>query len=126
MKTGKERTHLTYYKLCAFLPQGEEHAIPAEVLAKKLEISPRNMREEITRLRQEGHLILSSTGANAGYFTPLRESEIRKFVKEQRTRALTTLTNIKAAQEWLKEREKLRNGESISQMTIDQFMDIEE
>jgi len=59
---------------------GSERAIKARDLARLLGLrSDRAMREAIRQLRREGYLIVSSVGANPGYFVAASREEWEAF-----------------------------------------------
>lgn len=57
-------------KVTDFLGHGRESAIRADVLAAKLETTPRGLRSQIMRARDAGEIILYSPGGYGGYFLP--------------------------------------------------------
>ena len=84
------------------LPKGEENAIPARELAKMTGVSDaRTLRAIITREREAGELILSTTRRGGGYFMPddgeKGKREIDAFIHTQYARAFTTFRISKAA-----------------------------
>lgn len=52
------------------LKHGRENAIRAEILAAKLETTPRGLRRLIMLAREQGEIILYSPGGYGGYFLP--------------------------------------------------------
>ena len=93
---------------------GEENAISAPDLARKLDISTRQLREEIEKERAAGALICSS---NKGYFRGNRQ-EIRATYELLRKRALGTLAMIKPFADYL------QRGDVINeQMTLDDYLE---
>lgn len=120
------RTTTDFYKLSEYIPKGAKNAISADRLATVLGIEKRTLRAEISAHRQNGHLILSSAGKNSGYYFPETAEEVRQFVAEQKKRALTTLKGIKSAQQWLKDQNAPAIVDSFEQMTINEFIRLEE
>ncbi len=62
-------------KVTDFLGYGRESAIRADVLAAKLETTPRGLRNQIMRARDAGEIILYSPGGYGGYFLPSNDPE---------------------------------------------------
>lgn len=52
------------------LKHGRENAIRAEMLAAKLETTPRGLRSQIMKARDAGEIILYAPGGYGGYFLP--------------------------------------------------------
>lgn len=57
------------------LGRGRENAIRAEILAAKLETTPRGLRRQIMQAREQGETILYSPGGHGGYFLPSDDPE---------------------------------------------------
>ena len=57
------------------LKHGRENAIRAEILAAKLETTPRGLRRQIMLAREQGEIILYSPGGYGGYFLPSDDPE---------------------------------------------------
>ena len=62
-------------KVTDFLGHGRESAILADVLAAKLETTPRGLRSQIMRARDAGEIILYAPGGYGGYFLPSDDPE---------------------------------------------------
>lgn len=58
-----------------FLKCGRENATRADVLAAKLETTPRGLRSQIMRARDAGEIILYAPGGYGGYFLPSNDPE---------------------------------------------------
>lgn len=58
-----------------FLKHGRENAIRADVLAAKLETTPRGLRRQIMLARDAGEIILYAPGGYGGYFLPSENPE---------------------------------------------------
>ena len=57
------------------LGRGRENAIRADVLAAKLETTPRGLRSQIMKARDAGEIILYAPGGYGGYFLPSDDPE---------------------------------------------------
>ena len=57
------------------LKHGRENAIRADVLAARLETTPRGLRRQIMQAREQGETILYSPGGHGGYFLPSDDPE---------------------------------------------------
>ena len=62
-------------KVTDFLGHGRENAIRADVLAAKLETTPRGLRSQIMKARDAGEIILYAPGGYGGYFLPSDDPE---------------------------------------------------
>lgn len=62
-------------KIIDFLGRGRENATRADVLAAKLETTPRGLRSQIMRARDAGEIILYAPGGYGGYFLPSNDPE---------------------------------------------------
>ena len=62
-------------KIIDFLGRGRENATRADVLAAKLETTPRGLRRQIMLAREQGEIILYSPGGYGGYFLPSDDPE---------------------------------------------------
>ena len=63
-------------KVTEALKHGRENAIRADVLAVKLETTPRGLRRQIMLAREQGELILYAPGGRGGYFLPSNDPEV--------------------------------------------------
>ena len=87
--------------LLSILPHGEQNAISGDSLISTLSISSvRQLQKLIARARISGALICS---CESGYFLPENRSEIEKFYKTTRAKALSTLTILRSARMALNE-----------------------
>lgn len=81
--------------LLSILPHGEGNAISGDSIISILGIqSVRSLQKMIARARLSGEVICS---CDSGYFLPNDRSEIEKFYKTTRAKALSTLTILKSA-----------------------------
>lgn len=62
-------------KIIDFLGRGRENATRADVLAAKLETTPRGLRSQIMKARDAGEIILYAPGGYGGYFLPSTDPE---------------------------------------------------
>lgn len=63
-------------KITDFLGHGRENATRADVLAAKLETTPRGLRRQIMVARDAGEIILYAPGGYGGYFLPSDDPEV--------------------------------------------------
>ncbi len=63
-------------KITDFLEHGRENAIRADVLAARLETTPRGLRRQIMLARDAGEIILYAPGGYGGYFLPSDDPEV--------------------------------------------------
>ena len=61
--------------ITGILKHGRENAIRAEILAAKLETTPRGLRSQIMKARDAGEIILYAPGGYGGYFLPSDDPE---------------------------------------------------
>lgn len=85
------------------IPVGRENAISRTELCIMTGMTDRQMRREIHDLRRN-YCILNVQDGN-GYFRPTAQEAplVRRFVLQERSRALSGLWASKGAKEWLKE-----------------------
>lgn len=81
------------------LKHGRENAISAEILAAKLETTPRGLRRLIMLAREQGEIILYSPGGYGGYFLPsddpkAAQRELSAFYHTQAARCKNGLAAI--------------------------------
>ena len=62
-------------RITEVLKHGRENATRADVLAVKLETTPRGLRRQIMQARDAGEIILYSPGGYGGYFLPSDDPE---------------------------------------------------
>lgn len=94
--------------LTCFLGRGRENALRADVLAARLQVSPRGLRSLIMAEREKGELILYSPGGHAGYFLPDTDpvkarAEIAAFCAVQEARCKHGLAALRASRRALAE-----------------------
>ena len=77
-------------KITDFLGRGRENATRADVLAAKLETTPRGLRRQIMLAREQGELILYAPGGRGGYFLPSNDPEAAQH-------ELIAFSNVQAA-----------------------------
>lgn len=65
----------TRMTITEILKHGRENAIRAEILAAKLETTPRGLRRQIMLAREQGEIILYAPGGYGGYFLPSENPE---------------------------------------------------
>ena len=62
-------------RISEVLKHGRENATRADVLAAKLETTPRGLRRQIMLAREQGEIILYAPGGYGGYFLPSTDPE---------------------------------------------------
>lgn len=62
-------------RISEVLKHGRENATRADVLAAKLETTPRGLRRQIMLAREQGEIILYAPGGYGGYFLPSDDPE---------------------------------------------------
>ena len=104
-------------ELLKLIPEGEENAVHMKTLANYLNVEGRDIRREVLNLRKKERIIASSQN---GYFIPTTKSELLKYYREARGRALTTLSSLKKTRRVLRamglnpdEKEDSNNEETI-------------
>lgn len=90
------------------IPRGEENAVSVPMLAKVLGTNERDVRKQVSILRTQGELILSSA---RGYFRPATMGELRRFVSAMTKRGRATFAAVSAARKVLKQLEQRERGE---------------
>lgn len=84
------------------LPIGKKNAICTNDLTVLMGFSDsRALQSDISRSRDNGQIILSST--SGGYYLPANDDEVREFIGALRARAINTFRALKSAREYLKE-----------------------
>ena len=87
--------------LLDYIPTGAENAIQAGELCKRAGFpSVRVLQKEIHRLREEGHIICSSTEPPAGYFIAANHHEAARFIRSMESRRREIGRAIKAAKRY--------------------------
>ena len=90
--------------LLDYIPTGAENAISAkELCARSGFPSIRAMRQEIHRLREQGHIICASTDPPAGYYIAEDRQEAARFVRSMESRRREIGRAIKAAKKYIAE-----------------------
>ena len=91
-------------KLLDYIPTGAENAISAEELCKRAGLtSVRAMQQQIHRLREQGHVICSSTDRPAGYFIAANPKEAARFIRSMESRRREIGRAIQAARKYIQE-----------------------
>ena len=84
------------------LPIGKANAVTTNDLTVLMGFSDsRALQADISRARNAGQVILSSTAG--GYYLPCNDSEVEEFIAVLRARAINTFRALKSAREYLKE-----------------------
>lgn len=83
------------------IPQGKENAITATEMAKLFECTERDITRQINALRKSGKIICS---CESGYFLPIDDYDIKKFVRQMKSRITDITKATKSAEDYLNER----------------------
>lgn len=86
------------------IPFGRENAVTREELCRITGMSDRIMRKSLHDLRRDHCIINLQNGR--GYFRPGEDDGplVKRFLKQERARALSSLWAARGAKEWIKER----------------------
>lgn len=93
-------TDKTLQLICDNIAVGRENATSSKQLQQISGLSERELRKAIEQLRRSECVILSNS---KGYFFPENQAELRSFVKQEKSRALSILRTLKPAKKRLKE-----------------------
>lgn len=102
MTANKDCLQVPIQAIYKTLKAGEENAITSKKLRATFHLSERELRQNIEALRRSGLVILSSP---KGYYLAETIDELQRFVKQERSRALSILKTLKPAVDKLKEDE---------------------
>ena len=85
------------------IPYGRENAVTREQLCVLTGMTDRIMRKALHELRRDYCIINLQNGR--GYFRPVETDGplVKRFLKQERARALSSLWASRGAKEWLKE-----------------------
>lgn len=81
-------------ELLNLIPHGRENAVKRAELQRLCGLTDRKMRNEIERLRADGHIICNMQDGK-GYFRPTTKAEIRAQYKLNNARAMSVLVQQK-------------------------------
>lgn len=98
-------------RLFDIIPMGEDSAIHVEELAQIFNVNERDVRLNIEQMRCGGKVILSS---DKGYFKPVSEDEIRRFVRRENKRYNAIERRTASARLLLRELREIREIEEQS------------
>ena len=87
-------------KILSCIGAGEENAVHLCDLMKITGLDNRELRKHIETIRRSGAVIISNQN---GYFRPLRQHEVHKYVKQETSRAKSIFYTLKAARDWGKD-----------------------
>ena len=93
-------TDKTLQLICDNIAIGRENATSSKRLQQISGLCERDLRKAIEHLRRSECVILSNS---KGYFFPENQAELRNFVKQEKSRALSILRTLKPAEKCLKE-----------------------
>lgn len=88
-----------YERILSLIGAGEENAIHLSELVSITGLHNRELRKRIEQLRRSGTVIISS---KKGYFRPLDNSEVSRYIKQEERRARSIFRTLKAARKLLK------------------------
>lgn len=86
--------------ICDNIATGRENATSSKHLQKISGLCERDLRKAIEQLRRSKVVILSNSN---GYFYPETQAELRSFVKQEKSRALSILRTLMPAKKRLEE-----------------------
>lgn len=90
-----------------FLKKGKQNAIPSKQLAKIASCSSvRELQALVSRERQQGAVILSTSRNGGGYYLPSDADEVREFIRTLDARARHTFLALRSARKYLRELEE--------------------
>lgn len=99
-----ESAALTQFMVQEVLAAGAENAITAQELCDRLGFdSVRELQKEIARERAAGAVILSSSDAPGGYYTPSSSQEVKRFIKTLENRAKNTFLALRSARNYIRQ-----------------------
>ena len=85
-----------------FLPRGIENAISMAELAARANCDPRTARQLVYNARLGGEIICSSCDdENGGYFIPIVDYEVERYVKMQKSRIKSAQAAVKSAEDYI-------------------------
>ena len=82
--------------LIELIPTGKDHAIHANILARKAGVTMRELRHQLELLRRTGEVILSSVN---GYYLPSDLSEVTAYRKKEEQRAKSIFRSLRSARQ---------------------------
>ena len=85
--------------LISVIGTGEQNAIHLKEIIKLTKISNRLVRKYIEDLRRSGAVIIANDN---GYFFPGTDAEIKKYIKQEESRAKSIFFTLKSARRYLK------------------------
>ena len=83
-------------RLIELIPRGKENAVHADILARHLGITKRELRHRLEELRCSGEVILSS---DCGYFLPANLAEVTEYRKKEESRAKSVFRSLRSARQ---------------------------
>ena len=90
-----------------FLKAGKDNVIPSKQLAKLTGGgNVRDLRALVSKERQQGAVILSTSRNGGGYYLPADAEEVREFVRTLDARARHTFLALRSARKYLRELEE--------------------
>lgn len=92
---------ITPEAFAAALARGKENAVNAPDLARKLDISRRQVSRAAHEARKAGFLVAS---CNHGYYIPKNREELQEFYSRSRRQAVSFLAVLKTARKTLQEK----------------------
>lgn len=90
-----------------YIPTGHDNGVTMRDLESLTGFSNRDIRKHISQARKEGTIILNLQDGN-GYFKPTNDEAdyVRKFMKQEHSRAMDVLISLNSAKAWLSDSER--------------------
>lgn len=89
-----------------FREEGKSAAIPRKSLARRMDVSDRQLRRIIEDARRCGYLIINDSDG-AGYFLASSPANVERHFRQETARAVSILSRLCAARQKLKEENRL-------------------
>lgn len=88
-----------YKTIISVIGTGEQNAIHLKEIIKLTKISNRLVRKYIEDLRRSGAVIIAN---DKGYFFPGTDAELKKYIRQEESRAKSIFFTLKSARRYLK------------------------
>ena len=84
---------------------GKSKSITAREIRARLNLTARQLDASLYRELRAGQLIISKTADGGGYYLPASVEDVREFVRQQEGRIKKHAVTLKAAREFLRQRD---------------------
>lgn len=88
------------FDILDFIPKGKENAVTNKDIQVKTGLPEREIRKYVHDARRTTCIINNQDGR--GYYQPTEKAEVERFIKQERSRALSVLWSLKGAKQYLK------------------------